>query len=85
MVDQYALNHVIAIDRAHLRFSRHFRSLSKALYPSGLYLHVLKSNLNQQMFIYPMVAHMNWLVGMAPKKKWLKDLNMWYIKDDFAK
>ena len=82
VVDQAALSHVLKHHKKDIRISRHFRPLSRSLYPSGLYI---KQKVPQNLLIYPMVAHANWLVGLSRKKNLLKEINMWYIKEDFAK
>ena len=81
-VDQHAFNHVLDTERPTLKFSRHFRPMPRLLYPSGLFFHRL--NLNDQSKIYPMVVHVNFLIGNVPKKATLQRYNMWYVGNVFA-
>lgn len=81
-VDQGALNYVLQRERSDLKFSPKYVALNKAMYPSGEAIHIEKWN--NKLQVYPMVAHFNFVVGNAPKKKLMKEFNMWYVGEEFA-
>jgi hypothetical protein len=83
VIDQSALNYVTHFEYGELKRDSHrFVSLSKSLYPNGLY--IVKEEMNAKLGIYPLMAHFNYMVGTAPKKAVMKKLNMWYVGETFA-
>lgn len=81
-LEQHSLNFALNVLSPGAKYSRKFLALSKLLFASGWYLN--RYRLNDKLRVLPLVAHMNWLMGTQGKKQTMKEMNMWYIGEDFS-
>jgi len=79
--DQMGMNHVVD-DEFKIKFSQHVRALDKTLYPSGWT--IKRKRKNEELYIFPMIVHFNWIAHSKNKIKYMKELNMWFVGEKFA-